>query len=162
MIDEIDLVGLVAQHQGWLRLSDRLERIADALPILPNAVETAALRVTLANLLPDSQAMVDVPVRHLLVREAESPPGEQMLSRLAMRRVALAVEVQDLADMIGLDAREQADADTLGYMLRCVFTTCREIIALEQFALLAIAPQRLTDAARALLMERMAISDALR
>ena len=159
MIDEIDLVGLIAEHQTWLQLCDRLERIADALPDVPGPVETAALRVTLSKLLPESDTMGDFPVRQLFAREAATPIGERLLARLQMRRAALAVEVQDLADMIAIDARERITADTLGYMLRCVFTTCREIIALEQFALLAIAPQRLTVAARALIIERIGVGE---
>jgi hypothetical protein len=162
MIDEIDLVGLIAEHQGWLRLCDRLERIADTLPAMPPPVETAALRASLAKMVPDGDAVADFPLLQLFAREAAQPIGKRLLTRLQMRRTTLSVEVQDLADMIALDARDRITADTLGYMLRCAFTTGREIIMLERFALLVIAPQRLTAAARALIIERLELGEAAR
>jgi hypothetical protein len=160
MIDEIDLVGLIAEHQRWLRLCARLEAVADALPERPTMIEVAALRAQLRNLLPDGGAMTDFPLRALFVREAAEPLGHRLLERLRLRRSVLSAEAQDLEDMIAPEAQERVAADTLGYMLRCVFTTCREVAMLELLALLVIAPARLTQAARAVLIERLGTETA--
>jgi hypothetical protein len=154
MIDEIDLVPLVAEHQRWLAACGRLERAADALPALPNAIEVAALRVELRKLLPGEAAAAGYPLAHLYAREAATPLGARLLARLQCRRAALSVEAADLADMLGADTSSRPSADTIGYMFRSVFATCREVSLLEQLLPLLLAPTRLTASARTLLTER--------
>ena len=155
MIDEIDLMPLIAEHNRWQRLCVRLEAIADALPQLPMLVETVALRAQLRNAFPESEEQPQFPMRHLYAREIGQAPVCRLLDRLSNRRVALTVQTQDLIDMLGAEPAGRMTADTLGYMLRNVFLGCSESIGLELLALLFIAPQRLTAAARALLLYRI-------
>jgi len=155
MIDEIDLMPLIAEHNRWRRLCVRLEAIADALPLMPMLVEIVALRAQLRNAFPESEGRPQFPMRHLYERESRQAPVCRLLDRLSDRRVALTVQTQDLIDMIGAESAGRMTADTLGYMLRNVFVGCSESIGLELLALLFIAPQRLTAAARALLLYRI-------
>jgi len=155
MIDEIDLVLLTVEHARWRRLCARLEAIADALPTLPSLVEIAALRAQLREAFPEGLQGAEFPMRHLFNRESDEIPARRMLDRLCQRRAMLAVQAQDLADMIGAEAAGRFTPDTLGYMLRNVFVGCSEAIAEELLALLLVAPKRLTTDARAYLLDRI-------
>jgi hypothetical protein len=155
MIDEIDLVPLTVEHNGWRRLCARLEAIADALPTLPSLVEIAALRAQLRAAFPAEVASSEFPLRHFFEHECAEMPARRMLDRLRERRSALAVQAQDLADMIGAEPGSRATPDALGYMLRNVFAGCSEATSEELLALLFVAPKRLTADARALLVGRI-------
>jgi hypothetical protein len=155
MIDEIDLVPLTLEHGRWRRLCARLETIADALPTLPSVVQIAALRAQLREAFSEGVQGSEFPIRHLFDREGDELPARHMLDRLCERRALLAVQAQDLADMIGAEARDRTTPDTLGYMLRNVFAGCSEAMAEEVLALLLVAPNRLTTNARAYLLDRI-------
>jgi hypothetical protein len=153
MIDEIDLVPLVVEHHRWQRLCARLEAIADALPEMPTLIEVAALRSQLRDAFSDDDGERGFPFQQLFVVESKRPQVRRLLDRLRDRRAQRAVEAQDLADMIMAEPDGRISADTLGYMLRSVFASCEQSIAMETLALLFIAPERLTAAARALLAQ---------
>ncbi len=155
MIDEIDLIPLTVEHGRWRSLCARLEAIADALPDMPPEPEIAALRAQLREAFPADRGQPDFPLRSLFSREDVRPQVRRLLDRLRDRRAALAVQAQDLADMIGAEPGERMTAHTLGYMLRGVFAGCGELIGLELLALLFVAPERLTADARALLMQHI-------
>lgn len=152
MIDEIELVPLVVEHRRWKRLCARLEAIADALPEMPTIIEVAALRSQLRDAFSEDDGAAGFPFHDLFEVESARPQVRRLLDRLRDRRAQRAVEAQDLADMIAAEPGGRISADTLGYMLRSVFAGCEESIAIETLALLFIAPERLTAAARALLV----------
>jgi hypothetical protein len=152
MIDEIELVPLIVEHRRWQRLCVRLEAIADALPRMPTLIEVAALRSQLRDAFSGDEERA-FPFRALFAAESTRPQVRSLLDRLYDRRAERAVEAQDLADMIAAKRGGRTSADTLGYMLRSVFVGCEESIAIETIALLFIAPERLTAAARTLLVQ---------
>ncbi|WP_420138406.1 hypothetical protein [Sphingomonas sp.] len=154
MIDEIDLVPLIVEHSRWRQLCVRLERIADALPAMPTRIEIAALRCQVRDIFPATAEPPAFSLHALFQNEGSQPQVKTVLDGLRERRFSRTVEAQDLADMIAAD-HKRVCADTLGYMLRAVFAGWRESIALETLALLLIAPQRLTAAARAVLLQHM-------
>ncbi len=156
MIDEIDLVPLTLEHSRWRQLCLRLEAIADALPAMPSTIEIAALRAQLREAFPADRKEPDFPLRSLFEAESRRTQARRLLDQLRERRVAFVGQAQDLADMIGSDdPSERMTPDTLGYMLRSIFAGCSESIGLELLALLFIAPERLTAAARALLLQHI-------
>lgn len=155
MIDEIDLMPLIAEHNRWRRLCMRLEAIADALPAMPMLVEIAALRAQLRDAFPESEEQPQFPMLDLFESERRQEPVCRLLDRLSDRRVALTVQTRDLIDMMGAEPCARLTPDTLGYMLRTVFVGCSESIGLELLALLFIAPERLTASARALVLHRI-------
>jgi len=154
MIEEVDLVPLIAEHRRWCALAKRLERIADALPTLPSVIERAALRAQLRQTFADPEHGPAFPMEPLFARESVRPPIELLLDRLAKRRLALTIQAQDLIDMLGEPA-ERIRPETLGFMLRCTFGGANDTIALELLAMLLIAPERLTQDARDFLLERL-------
>lgn len=153
MIDEIELVPLVVEHRRWQRLCARLEAIADLLPEMPTLIEIAALRSQLRDAFSDEDSDHAFPFEAMFEAESARPQVRHLLDRLRQGRAERAVEAQDLADMIAAEPGGRISADTLGYMLRSVFAGCEESIAVETLALLFIAPERLTAAARALLVQ---------
>ena len=155
MIDEIDLVRLITEHSAWLRLSVRLEAIADALPALPDEDELHLLRAQV-----DGLTKCDAPedmLDRLLDRDKGRPLAKSLLDGFHAARTARLIDADDLVTALANAAEQDAPfaATALGYMLRSFFQGCRKAIALEQLALLAISNDRLTADARALLNERL-------
>lgn len=151
-IGEGDLDALMAEHGRWRKLGARLEKMADALPIIPDVIERAALRAELREAFPDVGAGPVSWLGQLFDEECDEPEVALLLERLAEWRAALFVHAQDLSEATESD---RPRPDMLGYMLRAVFGGCSELAALEEFALLLIAPGRLTEGARRLLLERL-------
>ena len=151
-ISEADLIGLLAEHARWRRLGARLEKMADALPVIPDLIERAALRAELREAFPDAGSAPAAWLGRLLQQERLEPEVACLLDRLAEWRVTLFVQAQDLSEATESDTPR---ADLLGSVLRNVFTGCSELSALEVLALLLVAPQRLTPGARALLVGRL-------
>jgi len=151
-ISETDLDSLLAEHGRWRKLGARLEAIADALPSLPNLIERAALRAELRQAFPDEGSGPVAWLACLFERERDEPEVARLLDRLAEWRATLFVHAQDLSEAIDGDTPRP---DMFGYVLRNVFAGCNELAALEELALLLIAPERLTPAARAGLLKRL-------
>lgn len=153
MIDEVDLVRLVADHSAWLRLCARLEAIADELPVLPDADEVRLLRAQVQGLTQPRQRE-DRTLDTLFFRERARPLARSLLDGFHLARTARIVDLEDILAALEDDDAAVA-ADTLGYMMRSFFRGCRSAIAMEQLALLALGSNRLTVDARALLVERL-------
>ena len=149
-IGEGDLDALLAEHARWRKLGARLEKMADALPVIPDMIERAALRAELREAFPDASPVTWL--SQLFIKECGEPEVALLVERLAEWRAALFVHAQDLSEATESD---RPRPDMLGYMLRAVFGGCSELAALEEFALLLIAPGRLTEGARRLLLERL-------
>jgi hypothetical protein len=150
MIDEIDLVAMVANHASLGLLCDRLEEIADTLPRLP--APSHALEI--CRELEHGPATHEAHERALLARLfgtcLAEPSHAALLQHIRNRSGSRAVQAQDL-----IAALQPADgslpASTLGYMLRSFFEGCRTDMPFEELAILQIAGERLTADARALL-----------
>jgi hypothetical protein len=155
VIYEIDLVRFVARHEQLARLCDRLETCADALPIRPSRAEAEQLCRILDELTEaaenDDALIADV------FRGSESPLNAALLRAIRARRTADHVYGQELIAALraGPSTGGEPVAETLGYMLRCFFTACRQRLAFEELAILTIGQHRLATNARALLVENL-------
>lgn len=153
MIDEIDLMPLIGEHNIWERLCDRLEAAADRLPQWPSVVEAAALRAQLREAIPLDGSQ-EARLAELTDSRSDPPENGDCLSRLVERRMALTVQAQDVTEMLS-SAESETDPGVLGYALRTVFATCRDLISMELFGLMIVARRRLTPSARALIALRL-------
>lgn len=156
VIQEIDLVELVTRHEDLARLCDQLEACADALPAPPDRATIDAL----------CHMLDDVAKRHertrpaiadLLDRAPVHPIATALIDRARTRHTAEEVHARDLIEalrVVGLHGHARS-RDTLGYMLRCFFSSSRMGIEAEELALLAVAGHRLAADARDTLTARL-------
>lgn len=155
VIDEIDLVPLVAAHARVERLCQRLERCADGLPELPDGAEVAGLCEALEASACDGCGQADAVLDRLFASHAD-PFGETLLAHIRARHVTCSVQAQDVLAVLRPHAVERGPcAATLGYMLRCFFDGCRATMAFEELAIRTLADRRLTPAARRLIEDRL-------
>lgn len=153
MIDEIDLMPLVREHHSWSRLCERLEGMADRLPQWPSVIEAAALRIQLGEAIPLDGSQELRLVELTDDQNARWESGD-CLARVVERRMALTVQAQDVTEMLG-GTESQTDPRVLGYTLRNVWETCRELMTAELFGLMIVARRRLTPSAKALIAHRL-------
>lgn len=156
MIDEIDLVRLIAEQEALAGLCDRLEACADALPALPQPDTRSRLCGLLDALVARAPQVEEPAFAALFDRDAADALTLALLDQSRRRHADDAVHAQDLIAMLRSDVETDtgtASPDALGYMLRCFFTGCRQAMDLELLAILALARHRLTVAARALLVD---------
>jgi len=158
VIDEIDLIGLAADHAATERLCVRLEACADQLPERPTPAEIDDLCAALQSRLLDHIDREDRLLAAMFARDLPDPLCHALLDHIHTRHVACTVLAQDL--IAALDATAPGHRsicpEALGYMLRCFFDGCRAAMAFEELAILALAGTRLTRDARALLAHRLA------
>ncbi|AOH85508.1 hypothetical protein AWL63_17760 [Sphingomonas panacis] len=158
MIDEIDLVGLVADHAAAERLCARLEACADQLPQRPAPAEIGDLCAALQSSIVDHVESEDRFLATMFAHDLRDPLCHALLDHIHTRHVACTVLAQDL--IASLDATAPGHrticAEALGYMLRCFFDGCRAAMAFEELAIVVLAGTRLTREARALLTGRLA------
>jgi hypothetical protein len=163
MIDEIDLVRLMAEHSDWLRLCARLESIADGLPSLPQADDVRLLRAQVEGLIGTPARAEERTIDALFVRERVRPLARNLLDGFRLARAARVIDAQDI--LAALEARGDGgngvSATALGYMMRSFFQGCRDAVVIEQLGLFALGKDRLTADARALLLERLTESCGL-
>jgi hypothetical protein len=160
MIDEIDLVRLMAEHSAWLRLCARLESIADGLPELPQTDDVRLLRAQIEGLMGTPERVDERSLDMLFVRERVRPLARNLLDGFRLARAARVVDAQDI--LAALEEGENGvSATALGYMMRSFFQGCRDAVAIEQLTLFALGKDRLTADARALLLERLTESCCL-
>lgn len=150
MIDEIDLVAMVADHADLGQLCDRLEDVADALPRMPLAGANLRLCHELEYRPATHEAREHALVKRLFGTGTTEPCGVAALQHIRHRSGSHVVQAQDL-----VTAFQAGDPclppSTLGYMLRCFFEGCRASMAFEELTILQLAGDRLTPRARILL-----------
>jgi len=157
IIQEVDVARIVADHRWLAGLCDLLERCADNLPALPPPATTAHIREALMLLAqPDSHEGPAYPALADLY-DPNDPLAAALMNELSVRHATDAMHAQDLADALGAapDMAGRISADTLGYMLRCFFKACRQAMDCEELAILALASNRLTRAARDVLLDSL-------
>jgi len=155
MIDEIDLVATIAAQCDWLHLCARLEALADCLPARLPADETMSVSAELRRLVGAPRDAFVATADLLFGQQMGVPLIHSLIGHVTARHAARTDQVYDLIE--ALDPRTDGDLgrEALGYMLRCMFESCRQIVALERLTLLELGAERLTSAARALLTERI-------
>lgn len=160
VIQEIDLVRLVAEHRRRADLCDRLEGMADLLPERPAADEAAAIERALADLVERNEHDEFAFLQAMLLHGRDDALASALLDHIRRRHAADTAAAQELIAALRCDG--PADhiplAETLGHMLRGFFTGCRRAIDFEQLTILTLAARRLTPDARALLVDALAAS----
>jgi hypothetical protein len=150
MIDESDLVPLVADHADLAQLCSALEACADALPKKAGASEMLRLCDALEQQVSRREARERLLLETVFTATKSDPSQAAALAHIRDRCVAQVAQAQDLAAALCPDGLPPG-ADTLGYMLRCLFEACRADMVFEQLVILHFAGERLTANARALL-----------
>ncbi|HEY0269706.1 MAG TPA: hypothetical protein VGC10_01800 [Sphingomonas sp.] len=156
MIEEIDLVAMIADHSDLGRLCDRLEEVADALPGLPPAGAAVRLCQELEQRPPMHEAYERALLDTLFGSAPEAPGQEAAFQHIRRRSGSHVVQAQDLVTALQ-PGGPRLPPSTLGYMLRCYFEGCRCDMAFEELAILQFAGERLTPDARALLEHSLAM-----
>lgn len=160
VIDEVDVVGLVSDHAVLDRLCDRLEQHADWLPKRPSAREADALRADLRVALGRHVVREERLFTRLFAASLSQPLCHTLIDQVAARHTECLAQAEDIVAALQPDSAAVPCAEAFGYMLRCFFAGCRQAMAFEELALLTLAGDRLTLAARALLTQRLSASAA--
>ncbi|MEG3175785.1 hemerythrin domain-containing protein [Sphingomonas sp. RB3P16] len=157
MIAEIDLVRLVADHAALDRLSDRLEELADRLPQRPGPREAEALCEDLRGRLGQHVVREERLFAALFTAGPSSPLCHALLDQIGRRHTTCLLQAEDVIAALQPDPVEPLlCAEAFGYMLRGFFEGCRQAMANEELAIVALGEARLTPGARRMLTERIA------
>ncbi|WP_454884196.1 hypothetical protein [Sphingomonas oryzagri] len=150
MIDEVDLISLVAGHARLARLCDALEIVADRLPVMPGEAEALRLREDLGHVLPTHEARECAVLAALFGGHPPAGQNRAIMQHIGNCRASCLVQGQDLVAALS-DETPAPCTETLGYMLRSFFQTCRQAMAFEALAILHMGDRRLTSDAAALM-----------
>lgn len=156
VIHEIDLVRLIGAHHRRAALCDRLEAVADALPTLPTPEETEALCEELVDtIMRDGRD--ELPYLEKMLLHGPDALADALLDHVRLRHSTDTAMAQELIAALRPEAEEhRPTADALAYLLRGLFSGCRRAIDYEQLAIVALAGNRLTVAARTLMVDAIA------
>ncbi|MGP7794486.1 hypothetical protein [Sphingomonas sp. CLY1604] len=154
VIDEIDLVRLAGEHRRRVDLCAQAEAIADALPRWPDADIVSPFLAALNGIAAregDECALLDA----MLLHGHDDPLAETLLQHIRQRHAADGECARELVAALA-EGDDRPCSETLGYMLRGFFSSCRRAIDFEQVTILALAGHRLTQDARALIVDALA------
>lgn len=156
-IPEGDILRLVKDHRQLGELCDLLECCADELPTLPPAPVVEKICDALTGLYDPGEATVPPYPDVIQLYDAADPLAAVLIEQVHARHVADATHAEDLVDALrgSLDMAERISPNTLGYMLRCFFDSCRQAMDCEELAILALARHRLTTATRSVLIDSL-------
>ena len=160
VIDEIDLVRLLAGHAELRTLCDLLEACADTLPVMPSPAQTTVLCQRLTVAIDRYARAGETLLEEMFRREADRPLAAALLARIRARHAIDDSSAQDLIAALDPESTEpdRFPPEMLGYMLRCFFDGCRRAMDFTELAILALGERRLTRDARALLIGSLARS----
>lgn len=158
VIQELDLVRLLAGHDRRNALSDRLEACADTLPARPTAETARQLRRDAAELVESAEQDEDAFLQAMFARQLDDPLTIALLKRIHRQHATDLAYMHELMAALdpALPDQHALSAEALGYLLRCCFTSCRDGIAFQELAILVLAQHRLTPDAREMLVNRLA------
>jgi hypothetical protein len=149
IIDEHEIVLLVAEHSEQRRLCSKLERIADELPEVPSQDAITDVGRQLSSY-SQRHFLLEARLFLRLAGQANCPTAKRILKEISHNHAIDAIHADDLAaELHRLSGSSHAPhPGELAYMLRCFFDGCRRAIAFEELALLKLGGERLTPAAR--------------
>lgn len=149
LIDEHEIIWLIADHQKQRRLCADLERIADNLPDLPSVDAVRHIEARLAGY-ADRHLPQETELFRRLSADAVTPPAARILREIQHNHAVDAMHADDLSvELRRLSGASRAvPAGELAYMLRCFFDGCRRAMAYEELALLNLGDDCLTPAAK--------------
>lgn len=149
LIDEPEIIWLIADHSAQRRLCSVLEDFADALPILPSMSAVLHVEQQLATY-ADRHFPSEIALFQRFFANASCPSSECMLQEIRQNHAVDAMHADDLSDELRrISGSSRADhPGELAYMLRCFFDGSRRAMAFEELALLNAGGDYLTAAAR--------------
>lgn len=154
VISELDIAPLLADHAELRRVCGELEALADRLGAYPSLAERRAaadlIQVTILQHVKVTNAFLQRVFGGEQLRF-----GGGLLSRILLWQISDAIHAEDLAEALRAEDLNTAKIDTLSYMLRCLFDSCRRALDFEELALLQLAEHRLTQDARLALEHRL-------
>lgn len=156
VIDEIDVIGLVSDHAALDLVCDRLELHADRLPQRPSPREADALRADLRVALGRHVVREERQFMRLFAGSRAQPLCGAVIDHISAGHSACLAQAEDIVAALLPESGAPLCAEAFGHLLRCFFQGCRQAMAFEELALLALGGDRLTPAARALLTQRLA------
>lgn len=153
LIDEHEVVAMIADHADQRRLCALLEDMADALPDLPFNGILDRVGQQLAEFARRHQPL-EIELFHRLAGAGTCPTATRVLKEIRYYHAIDAIHAEDLAaelKQLSGSARVVCPGE-LAYMLRCFFDGCRRAIAFEELSLLKLGGERLTPGARSAIL----------
>lgn len=156
VIQEADLHRMVTRHERLARLCDLLEACADSLPVWPTDTQTERLRLGLAGFI-ERETDGDAFVAEVFNCGLQGPLATALVRHVNARHTDNLVHAEDLiaALQAGPVPNGRISAETLGYMLRCFFAAGRQLMVMEEFAVLALGHHHLTASGESLLLDSL-------
>ncbi len=153
LIDEHEIIWLIADHRAQRRLCADLERMADNLPDLPPAYAVRHVERQLADY-AELHLPREIELFRRLSSDADPSPATLVLREISHNHAVDAMHADDLSvEMERLSGSARAvPPGELAYMLRSYFDGCRRGMAYEELALLNLGDAQLTPAAKSALL----------
>ncbi len=153
LIDEHEIIWLIADHDAQRRLCADLEHVADGLPDLPPADAVRQIEARLARY-ADRHFPQEAALFQRLSGNERAAPAAHILKEIRHNHAVDAMHADDLSVELGrlAGASRAVPAGELAYMLRCFFDGCRRAMAYEELALLNLGEDRLTPAAKSAIL----------
>jgi hypothetical protein len=158
VIEEIDLMRLIADHRDLERLCVALEGYADDLPHqFPEFADNLCRTIEISIVAHIERE--DARLNAFFGRDPPTPLARGLLARIRAGHNACAIQAQDLVAALRPDRADghTLNSDTLAYMLCGFFDYCRQAMAFEELAILQLGGGRLTTEARAMLCNSIAM-----
>ena len=149
VIDEHEIIWLIAGRHTQRRLCADLERIADNLPDLPSSEAVRHIEDRLGGY-ADRHLPPQTELFQCLSGDAVSAPVSRILKEILHNHAVDATHADDLSVELRRHsgASRAVPAGELAYMLHCFFDGFRRAMAYEELALLNFDHERLTPAAK--------------
>ncbi|WP_138995631.1 hypothetical protein [Sphingomonas sp. PAMC 26621] len=153
VINELDLVRLLAGHWKLDTLCDLLEACADALPTRPSLAQSIMLCEKLSRLIDLYEHGGTMLLHEMFEPDLHRPLTNALLDHIVASHAVDSANAQDLIAALDPASGEASrfSAEILGYMLRCFFDGCRRAMNFTELAILTLGEKRLTPDAKTLL-----------
>lgn len=152
VLDEGDIAPMVARHAAMRAICCELEDCANHLPDRRVIRYAAVLSADLAASLRDCEALGRDLWLHVTGVGCDAP-ADTLMGRMRHYHAADQLHAEDVHEaLLRAVARPGlVHIDTLSYMMRCLFDGCRRCIDCREAALLLLARDRMSAAARSAL-----------
>ncbi len=143
LIDEDDIVWLIADHSAQRRLCTMLEGVADDLPDMPSKDEILVIEEQLSTF-SQRHFLLEAELFARLTDNSKRLTSERIVKEIRQNHAIDAIHADDLAaELKRLSGVSRAvHPGELAYMLRCFFDGCRRAIAFEELAILKLGGVR--------------------
>jgi len=147
VIAEVDLAPLLADHAAVRRMCRSVEALADRLADVPGPEERYAVADQIERCIRDHVTITSAFLERMFAGQ-DLAFGGGLLTRILLDQIADGVHAEDVIEALRVDVLDPGSVETLGYMLRCLFDSCRRALDFEELALLSLGGPRLSRDAR--------------